>query len=194
MNTITHTHALTHTKPVRFPGNLRFCPADNLKYLMDYPHGHPGEILDVSGTWPIFFVLEWGGQNTSQKNENRGISDFSQFHVCFCLAVIQNLSFLFKGNLQDYLDFSLVGCHRWNRASKWCMWKGCIQRSHSYVRSSLKVHLHSEPSDFLQDHWFGFQFSMSKFLLSSLVFFFPFWGSRYFVNSGTSNQRAITNT
>jgi hypothetical protein len=77
----------------------------------------------------ILFVLEErkkerkkrGGQNTSQKNENRGISDFALFHVCFGLAVIQNLLFFFKVNLQDFPDFSLVECHQWNSTSKWCM-------------------------------------------------------------------------
>jgi len=56
---------------------------------------------------PLFFWLG-GGQNTSHKNTNQGISDFSQFHVCFRLAGIQNLLFLFKVNFQDFPNFPLV--------------------------------------------------------------------------------------
>jgi len=37
----------------------------------------------VRNVTEFFFFLERGGQNTSQKNVNQGISDFSQFHVCF---------------------------------------------------------------------------------------------------------------
>jgi len=101
----------------------------------------------------IPFFWDRGGQHTSQKNKNRGISDFSQFHVCFGLAGFQNLLFLFKVNLQDFLNFILVECHQWNNTSRWCLWNGFIK-----TPWFTKVHLHSVPSNSFPDHWFGFQF------------------------------------
>jgi len=44
-------------------------PADNLKYPMDNPPGHPGQILEVSRTWPhSFFFEERGGTKHLTKN------------------------------------------------------------------------------------------------------------------------------
>jgi len=50
------------------------------------------------------------------------------------------------------------------------------------------------PVIFFQITGLVFSFSGFKFLPSSLPVFFPLWGSRYFLNSGTSNQRARSST
>jgi len=53
----------------------------------------------------IDFFVGTGGQNTSKKNKDRGIFDFSQLPVCLRLSGIQNLSFVVKVGLQDFPDF-----------------------------------------------------------------------------------------
>ena len=182
-------------QPVRFPGILRYCPADNFK-----SDGQPSltsvtNFGRVRNATEFLFFGDRGGQHTSQKNKNHGISDFSQSHVCFGLAGFQNLLFLFKVSLQDFLYFWLVECQQWNNTSRWCLWKGCIKRSYPDVQSSLKVHVHSKPSNSFPDHWFGFSvFQCLSFHLRVSQSFFSFWGSGYFPNSVTSNQRARTGT
>jgi len=50
------------------------------------------------------------------------------------------------------------------------------------------------PVIFFQITGLGFSFLVFKSLLSSLLVFSPFWGSRHFLNSVTCNQRARTGT
>ena len=81
--------------PSIFWGILRFCPADNSSIRWT-------TLSDIRNRfWRClkrdriqFFLLERGGQNTSQKNENGGISDFSQIQICFRLTKINLLFFL----------------------------------------------------------------------------------------------------
>ena len=133
-----------------------------------------------------------GGTKQFPKNEIEG---YLAFHNLFVRG-IQNLLFSFKIKFQDFLDFLHIKCHQWNGTSKWCMWKGCIQRSHSDVQSSRKVHLYSVPSNFFSMVGLVLSFPVLKFfeLLWSLLVFFPVWGSRHFLNSVTSNQRERTGT
>jgi len=56
------------------------------------------------------FLIFWEGGGTKHfpKEENRGISAYSRSHVFFWHAFIQSMLFLFKINLQDFLDFYSV--------------------------------------------------------------------------------------
>jgi len=97
--------------------------------------------------------------------------DSQAFRTCY---------FFSKVNLQDFLDFLLVSV-----TSGTVLQNGVRERvvstSHSDVRSSRKVHSHSVPSNFFQITGLVFSFSVFKMfkLLSSLLVFSPFWGSRY---------------
>jgi len=71
------------------------CPADNLKSDGQPSRTSRTDSGRVQNVTELLFFLDRGG-NTSQKNKNRGISDFSQIHVCFGLSDFQNLLFCLK--------------------------------------------------------------------------------------------------
>jgi len=162
---------------------------------MDNPSRHPGQIPDESRTWPNCLFFWKGGKKTLPKRrKSRDLWLFTILCLFFDLQSFGTCYFWWKLIFRIFWIFHLLSV-----TSGTVLQNGVCERVVSKDRFLMydpvwRFTCIQLPVIFFQITGLVFSFSGFKFLPSSLPVFFPLWGSRYFLNSGTSNQRARSST